>query len=37
MLANFNENFRQYSRGNVEFTYMKIICLFVKYSLLAVL
>jgi len=35
MLANLNENFRQYSRGNAKFTYLKIIGLFIKYSLLA--
>jgi len=35
MLANLNENFRQHSRGNAEFTYLKIVCSFVKYSLLA--
>jgi len=35
MLANLNETFRRYSRGNAEFTCLKIISLFVKYSLLA--
>ena len=35
MLANLNENFRQCIRGNTEFTHLKIICIFVKYSLLA--
>jgi len=35
MLANLNENFRQYSRGNAEFKHMKIICIFVKSYLLA--
>jgi len=35
MLANLNENFRQYSRENAEYSHLKIICIFVKYSLLA--
>jgi len=35
LLANLNENFRYYSRGNAEFEYLKMISLFVKYSLLA--
>jgi len=35
MLANLNKNFRQYKRGNAEFTYLKIIYIFVKHSLLA--
>jgi len=34
MLANLNENFRQYSRRN-EFMRLKIIFFFVKYTLLA--
>jgi len=32
MLANLNENFRQYSCGNAEFTHMKITGRSVKYS-----
>jgi len=35
ILANLNENFRHCSRGSAEFTYLKIICHFVKYSLLS--
>jgi len=35
MIANLNENFRQYNYGNAEFTHLTIICIFVKYSLLA--
>jgi len=35
MLANLNEDFRQYSQRNAEFERLKLICLFVKYSLLA--
>jgi len=34
MLANLNKNFRQYSAKNAEFTHLKIIWLFIKYSLL---
>jgi len=30
-----HENFRQYSRGNAESAGLKIICIFIKYSLLA--
>jgi len=35
MLANLNQNFTQYSSKNADFTDLKIICHFVKYSLLA--
>jgi len=35
MLADFNENISRIAEVNVEFTHLKIICLFVKYSLLA--
>jgi len=35
MLTNINENFTQYSRGNAEFAHLKIICRFVKHSVLA--
>jgi len=35
MLAEFKENLRQYSLGNAEYTHLKIISIFVKYSLLA--
>jgi len=35
MPANLNENVRKYSCDNAVYTHMKIICIFVKYSLLA--
>jgi len=35
MLANLNENFTQYSLQNDEDTHLKMISIFVKYSLLA--